>query len=47
MWESLEGLSALRRSQRIFQPQRHEADCAREYALWQRAVGRAGDWIEH
>ena len=47
MWQSLEELSALRRSQRIFLPQRHEADCEREYALWQRAVGRCGDWIEH
>ena len=42
MWESLEELSALRRSQRLFLPQRRE-----EYALWQRAVGRAGGWIEH
>ena len=47
MWESLEELSALRRSQRLFLPQRREEDCEQEYALWQRAVGRAGGWIEH
>ena len=47
MWENLEELSALRRSQRQFQPLRREEDCARDYALWQRAVGRTGGWIEH
>ena len=47
MWEDLEELSALRRSQRQFQPLRREEDCARDYALWQRAVGRTGGWIEH
>ena len=47
MWSGLEELAALRRSQRQFVPLRTEEDCRREYALWQRAVGRAADWVEH
>ncbi len=47
MWSGLEELAALRRSQRQFVPQRRAEDCEKEYALWQRAVGRAGNWIEH
>jgi glycerol kinase len=47
MWSGLEELSTLRRSQRLFLPQRREEDCARDYALWKRAVGRTGDWIAH
>ena len=47
MWSSLGELAALRRSQRQFVPGRPAEDCEREYALWQRAVGRAGGWIEH
>ena len=47
MWQSLEELSALRRSQHVFLPRRRKEDCEAEYALWQRAVGRAGDWVQH
>ena len=47
VWSSLDELSALRQSQRIFVPERVQADCAKEYRLWKRAVQRAADWIEH
>ena len=47
MWESLEELSALRRSDRVFTPQRVQAECDDAYRMWKRAVQRAGDWIEH
>ena len=47
MWSSLEELRALRRSQRQFVPQRPAEVCEQSYALWQRAVGRAADWMEH
>ena len=47
VWSSLDELSALRKSQRIFVPEHVQADCAKEYRLWKRAVQRAADWIEH
>ncbi|MBE6939255.1 MAG: glycerol kinase GlpK [Ruminococcaceae bacterium] len=47
MWQDLEQLRSLRRSQCAFLPQRVQADCDRDYRLWKRAVGRAADWIEH
>jgi glycerol kinase len=47
MWSGLEELSTLRKSQRIFYPERVQADCDREYRIWKRAVQRAADWIEH
>ncbi len=47
VWSSLEELSALRRSQRVFRPERAADKCAGDYALWQRAVSRAAGWIEH
>jgi glycerol kinase len=47
MWQSLEELKALRRSQRQFVPLRPAEECEKSYALWQRAVGRAADWAEH
>ena len=47
VWSALEELSALRKSDRVFTPQRVQADCEREYRQWKRAVGRASDWIEH
>ena len=47
VWNDLEELKALRRSQRIFTAQRIQADCDKDYRLWKRAVDRAGDWIEH
>ena len=46
-WQSMEELSSLRRSQRVFLPTRPQADCDRDYRLWKRAVSRASDWIEH
>ena len=46
-WRDLEELSTLRRSQRVFLPERPQADCDAYYRLWKRAVGRASDWIEH
>ncbi len=47
VWNSLEELQSLRRSQRVFTPIRVQEDCDREYRLWKRAVSRAADWIEH
>ena len=47
MWSSLEELSALRRSDRVFTPRRVQAECDDAYRMWKRAVQRAGDWIEH
>ncbi|MBQ1675487.1 MAG: hypothetical protein II069_05595 [Oscillospiraceae bacterium] len=47
LWGSMDELSQLRKSQRIFRPERIQADCDREYRLWKRAVQRAADWIEH
>ena len=47
MWSDLEELKTLRRSQRVFTARRVQADCDRDYRLWKRAVGRAGDWIAH
>ena len=47
VWHSLEELKTLRRSQRVFVPQRVQADCDADYHLWKRAVSRASDWIEH
>ena len=46
-YESMEELETLRRSQHIFRPQRPEADCAADYALWHRAVERSRGWIEN
>ena len=46
VWSGLEELKALRRSQHIFAPRRAEAECAADYAQWQRAVQRAAGWIE-
>ena len=47
MWENLDELKRLRRSDRVFTPQRQVSDCDRDYRLWKRAVSRAADWIEH
>ena len=47
MWENLDELKRLRRSDRVFTPQRQVSDCDRDYRLWKRAVSRATDWIEH
>ena len=47
MWKDLSEIAALRRSDRVFLPQRTQADCDGQYRLWKRAVGRSADWIEH
>ncbi len=47
MWQSVEEIAALRRSDCVFTPQRVQADCDADYKLWKRAVSRASDWIEH
>lgn len=47
MWKSMDEIRRLRRSDRIFVPQRVQSDCDEDYRLWKRAVGRAADWIEH
>ena len=46
-WKDLDELAALRRSERMFAPQRVQAECDADYDLWKRAVQRAADWIEH
>ena len=47
LWKDREELKALRRSDRVFLPERPQADCDAYYRLWKRAVSRAADWIEH
>ena len=47
VWQSMEELKTLRRSQRLFRPEGTQADCDRSYRLGKRAVSRAADWIEH
>ena len=46
-WRDMDEIAALRRSQRMFLPERPQADCDAYYRLWKRAVSRAADWIEH
>ena len=46
VWTNLDQLSALRRSQHVFRPQRGEAVCRAELRRWSRAVDRAKGWIE-
>ena len=47
VWTSPEELSALRQSDRVFMPQRAQAECEAAYRQWKRAVERASGWIEH
>lgn len=47
LWKDMAELSALRRSARVFRPERSQSACDRDYRLWKRAVQRAADWIEH
>ena len=47
VWSSMEEIAALRRSDRVFTPERLQADCDGDYRRWKRAVQRSGDWIEH
>lgn len=46
VWDGLDQLSALRRSQHIFLPQREEAACRADLRRWSRAVERSRGWIE-
>ena len=46
LWRDTGELAALRRSQRVFLPQRPQADCDDEYRLWKKAVSRACHWAE-
>ena len=46
LWRDTDELAALRRSQRVFLPQRPQADCDDEYRLWKKAVSRACHWAE-
>lgn len=46
VWDGLGQLSALRRSQHIFLPQREEAACRADLRRWSRAVERSRGWIE-
>ena len=47
VWSGLTELSALRRSQHLFQPRREQRACAEDYRRWQRAVERSRNWIEN
>ena len=47
LWSGLDEVRTLRRSERVFSPQRTQAQCDQSYRLWKRAVARAADWIEH
>ena len=47
VWKDTDELRTLRRSEKVFLPQRPQADCDADYRLWKRAVSRAADWIEH
>lgn len=46
VWSSLEQLSALRRSQHIFVPQREAAACQQDLKRWSKAVERAKGWTD-
>ncbi len=47
VWSGMDELKRLRRSQRVFRPERSQTDCDQEYRIWKRAVQRASGWIEH
>ena len=46
VWQDLEEISALRRSQHVFTPRRGAEECAAECRQWRRAVERCRSWIE-
>ena len=46
VWRDLDELRALRRSARVFTPQREQYDCEEAYRGWKRAVGCAQGWVE-
>ena len=45
-WRSADEVRALRASDRVFTPERAQADCDEKYRLWKRAVSCACGWIE-
>jgi len=46
VWNSAEELHALRRSERVFEPQREQYECEEAYRGWKRAVNCACGWVE-
>ena len=46
MWKDQEELTALRRSQHVFAPQKDAADSKERIRLWRRAVERCRNWVE-
>lgn len=47
VWNGFDELTALRRSQCVFRPQREEEACLADLARWHRAVERSRSWIEN
>ena len=47
VWNGLDELEGLRRSQHVFRPQREAEACEADYCQWLRAVERARNWIEN
>ena len=45
-WQSTDEVRALRVSDRVFSPERAQAECDEKYRLWKRAVSCACGWIE-
>ena len=46
VWKDVEELRALRRSERVFVPERAQYECEEMYRGWKRAVGCSQGWIE-
>ena len=46
MWKDRDELCALRRSERVFMPERAQFECEEMYRGWKRAVGCSQGWIE-
>ena len=46
VWKDLDELRALRRSERVFSPERAQYECEELYRGWKRAVGCAQGWVE-
>ena len=46
LWKNRDELCALRRSERVFTPERAQFECEEMYRGWKRAVGCSQGWIE-
>ena len=46
VWKDVDELRALRRSERVFVPERAQYECEEMYRGWKRAVGCSQGWIE-